>query len=79
MISGGYNFDGVLSSTEIYDAELDKFEAYVDMPKALDYHVLVNVNSTHMVLVGGRSPSKDIYLFDRYDKVKNIILKNFAV
>lgn len=67
-ITGGYLFiDGpvYLRSTELYDSSTETFTNYVDLPEGLSFHNLVNINSTHMVVLGGPVPSADVYMFDR--------------
>ena len=64
-IAGGYASDP-LDSTEYYNATTNRFSYGVDLPVRKSYANLVNVNKTHMVLVGGDEYSDDIYIIDRY-------------
>ena len=57
--SGGY-------STEIFNTLDNSFTFSIDLPKALYYHNLVNVNNTHMVVLGGQVITDEIFIFDKY-------------
>ncbi len=54
------------SSTEFFSVSNNNFTYTVDLPKNMYYHNLVNVNHTHMVLLGGYYPSDEVYTIDRY-------------
>ena len=60
-ITGGWNGD----STETYNALDDSFVPGPDLPKYMYYHNLVNVNNTHMVVLGGQSTTDETFIFDR--------------
>ncbi len=63
-ITGGS--DGTLTdTTEIFNATQNDFNYDIDLPKAMYYHNLANVNETHMVLQGGRDESWEIYINER--------------
>ena len=65
-VTGGYNGVSALSSTEVYNATRNIFSYGVEMPMEMSYHNLVNVNNTHMVLLGGQYPGCDeVFIFDR--------------
>ncbi len=65
-VTGGYNDDDLqLQSTELYDADTMTFAPYVDLPRPVAYHNLVNINDTHMIMLGGDDFSHDVHLFDR--------------
>ena len=63
-ITGGYDRSG-LDSTEVYHVNDNSFSFGVDLPKEMYYHNLVNVNNTHMVLLGGSATSNEVYIIDR--------------
>ncbi len=64
-MTGGENFDFETKSTELYSVANNNFSLGVDLPQRLAYHNLVNVNNTHMVLLGGEDDIDDVYIFDR--------------
>ena len=64
-ITGGYGDDLSLNSTETYTVTANGFGLDVDMPKELNFHNLINVNCTHMVVLGGNFPSHDVFIYDR--------------
>ncbi len=63
-MTGGYDGD-FLSSTEMYDSATKRFSPYIDLPKAIGYHNLVNINNTHMVLLGGNDDTNEAFIFNR--------------
>lgn len=63
-VTGGYYLNS-LSSTELYDSVTNRFSPYIDLPKALGYHNLVNINNTHMVLLGGSEDTNEAFMFNR--------------
>ena len=68
-ITGGDNTQSTveaLDTTELYDATTNSFTYGVDLPKEMLYHNLVNVNSTHMVVLGGADVSDEAFIFDKY-------------
>ncbi len=66
VTGGGYfGLGDVKRSTEVFDVLDNGFEFSVDLPKVMRYHNLVNVNNTHMVLLGGQDTSNDIFVIDR--------------
>ena len=53
-----------LQSSEIYTVDSRTFSPYVDLPEARALHTIVQVNSTHFMLVGGDYTNK-AWMFDR--------------
>ena len=66
-VTGGHHNGSTLDTTELYNANTGAFASYVDLPKPMEAHNVVALNETHMVLLGGHSPTNDAYLFDRYE------------
>lgn len=66
-ITGGHNNLNVngLKTTELYDAATNEFTPYFDLPTLLDEHNMVNINSTHMVVLGGGYATDQVFMFDR--------------
>ena len=64
-ITGGFdNYEGSsLNSTELYDASERKFSPYIDLPTPMHSHNIVNINSTHTIVID--EYDEDIYIFDR--------------
>ena len=62
-ITGGSDGDNVLNSSEIFNVMDNTFSMGIEIPLPLNHHNLVNVNNTHMVLLG-YYPDQ-IYIFDR--------------
>lgn len=56
---------GETISTELYDDTTRQFYSYVDLPKTMSYHNMVNINDTHTVILGGAYTSGDIFIFSR--------------
>ncbi len=52
-------------STEFFSVSKNSFTYSVELPKKMYQHNLVNVNQTHMVLLGGQIPSDEVYIIDR--------------
>ena len=63
-ITGGYG-GSFWDSTEVFSVNDNSFAFGVDLPKELENHNLVNVNNTHMVLLGGYVASDEVYIIDR--------------
>ncbi len=63
-VTGGLN-GNFLSTTEVFHVNSNSFSYGVSLPEPLDVHNLVNVNNTHMVVLGGYYPSDQIYIIDR--------------
>lgn len=61
-ITGGYDQNGRTKSTEVYEANSNSFNDFVDLPEETYFHNIVNVNQTHLALV----THANIYLYDRY-------------
>ncbi len=76
-ITGGYYAGSDLHSTEVFNAEDESFTRGINLPKEMSYHNLVNVNSTHMVVLGGIVTSDEIFIFDRYTVYKIMIILNY--
>lgn len=76
-ITGG-NDDGYLEqTTEIFNVFDNDFNFGVDLPKPNVDHNLINVNSTHMVLLGGDdSRDHSVYIIDRFVTKKSLHLQN---
>ena len=64
-ITGGKEDFDWTYSTEFYNANDSSFTLGPDLPRELILHNLVNVNKTHMVLLGGNDASDRINIFDR--------------
>ena len=68
-ITGGKTYDvgGTIErySTEIFEVIEDDFTFGEDLPKTMNHHNLVNVNNTHMVVLGGDEYDNEIFIFDR--------------
>ena len=64
-ITGGFEFTYWTNTSEVLDTRTRQFFNYEDIPIATDSHNLINVNSTHMVLLGGALLSDQVYIFDR--------------
>ena len=64
-ITGGY--DGTeIQDTEIFNVNNNSFSNTIDLPKAMWVHNLVNVNNTHMVVLGGRDNTDEVYYINRF-------------
>lgn len=63
-VTGGSR-NGDLRSTEVFNVRDRTFSYGVDLPTGMRYHNLVNVNHTHMVVLGGDIYSDDIFIIDR--------------
>ena len=77
-ITGGYNAM-VYISTETYATAENDFVPSVVLPQEVWHHNLINVNNTHMVIVGSEAPSDEIVIYDRYDRVCERIRLDFQV
>ena len=64
-ITGGVEDFDKLNQTEYLSVPNSDFIESIDLPSPLSEHVLINVNSTHMVALGGYFPSDQVYIFDR--------------
>lgn len=62
-ITGGLNGEAELNSSEILNANDNSFSMGIDIPIPMSHHNQVNINNTHMALLG--SLSEEVYLFDR--------------
>ena len=62
-VTGGGDSISNRKSTENFNRI--KFSYGADLPKDMKNHNLVNVNSTHMVLLGGYHYSDEVFIFDR--------------
>lgn len=65
-VTGGRVDSIYWNSTEIFNAMDNQFVYGIDLPKNMYYHNLINVNSTHMVVLGGKVDSEEVFIFDRY-------------
>ena len=63
-VTGGYNGE-YLQSTEVFNVNDNSFTNGIDLPKGLDDHNLITVNSTHMVLLGGQDYTDEVFIIDR--------------
>ena len=54
-----------LRTTDLYNVGIDNFTYGVDMPRNLAQHNLINVNSTHMVLLGGEELTDEVFIFNK--------------
>ena len=52
-------------STEILNSGKSAFQNYVDLPQALYYHTMVNINETSVAIFSGQSTYDSVYLFDK--------------
>ena len=64
-VTGGYDGFYVLEDTEIFDVNEERFTTGIDLPKEMHDHNLVNVNNTHMVLLGGFETTDEVFIIDR--------------
>ena len=64
-VTGGYNGVASLSTTEIYNFDNNSFSTGPYLPTSLYNHNLVNVNNTHMVVLGGEFSSREIFILDK--------------
>ena len=65
-ITGGFNgYNFYLRSTETFDALADEFSRDILLPGEFRQHNLVNVNSTHTVLLGGMSGTDEVYYIEK--------------
>lgn len=67
-VTGGLTEYGIsLDSSEEYHGTSGIFLGGRDLPKEMDSHNLVNVNSSDMVALGGQYPGSDeVFLYSRY-------------
>ena len=66
VTGGSYSSNSRLKSTESYSTSQNAFTmSDVELPEGEERHDLVNVNSTHMVLIPGWEVSDTVYSFDR--------------
>ena len=68
-ITGGYNYvngGDYLASTEIQHMDGTNLN-FTNLPRTTDSHILISINNTHTVLVGGGYHNDDgkMFLFDR--------------
>ncbi len=66
-ITGGFD-EGFsdLDSNDVFSVNGNSFSYGVKLPKEMAVHNLINVNNTHMVVLGGYSSSADeVYIIDR--------------
>ena len=61
-VTGGSTISYDLASTEVFNGK--EFSAYVDLPEKRKGHNLVQVNTTHFMLLGGYSPTSRVWMFD---------------
>ena len=65
-VTGGYNNDEkALKSTEFFSVEKNAFDVSFDLPKNVDFHNMVNVNNTHMIVLGGQIETDEVFIIDR--------------
>ena len=60
-VTGGWSLD----STEVFNVTSNAFKESVDLPEDRYDHNLVNVNQTHMVLLGDGFSSAEVYIINR--------------
>ena len=63
-ITGGTNGND-LDSTEILYSGKSSFENYVDLPKRLLMHTMVNINESNVAIFSGHYEMDDVELFDK--------------
>ena len=61
LISGGYDGNNYLSTSEIF--EDGSFKAGPDLPVSVARHCMVMVNETHTVLTGGYGGGEQVHMF----------------
>ena len=65
-ITGGLNNNAyAMDSTEMYSTFNNSFNNGPNLPLERTNHNLVNVNNTHMVLLGALYSADEIYIYDR--------------
>lgn len=65
-VTGGRDDDNdAFQSTEMYSEAANGFTFGSDLPKPLKHHSLVNVNRTHMVVLGGQDRSDEVFIYNR--------------
>lgn len=63
-MTGGWS--GSSSNTELFNATQNKFiNVYKDLPRSAYYHMVVPVNSTHVIFLGGQNNGYDVWMFNR--------------
>jgi hypothetical protein len=60
LVSGGYNNDGILSSSELYDPDLGTWTAAGDMGLARVGHAAALLPDGHVLVAGGGTPTGDV-------------------
>ena len=61
LVAGGTG----TTSVEFLNLETLIWEPKANLPKEIHFHVLVNVNNTHMVILGGQDMTDQVYIHDR--------------
>ena len=66
-ITGGIDDELISKTQEVYSASANNFFIGGSLPKRMTRHNLVNVNNTHMVVLGGidDEESFDLYIYSR--------------
>ena len=76
-VTGGQNAVQTSDTADVYSATANNFFIGPALPKPMTRHNLVNVNNTHMVILGGTDDEEsfDLYIYSRF--VKNLLI-NFV-
>ena len=61
IIGGFKSFLRPVQSTEVYDANLNSFSDFVDLPEEIHFTKILSFNKTHLVLV----TNTKFYLFNK--------------
>lgn len=65
-VTGGWNGTDPGFTSEYLDGNTGQFVYYVDIPEALDFHNLVQINQTHFFMLDGLfNEGYSAYMFDR--------------
>ena len=65
-ITGGWSdITGAHKSTELYDINTMTFSMFVDLPMTRDFHNMVKINETHIMLVGNGFPTALAWMFNQ--------------
>ena len=68
-ITGGYNgVEDLLSSTEIYEADMNIFKRYLDLPMPMEYHNILAVNSSTVIILGGHEATDKFHIYNFDDE-----------
>jgi len=71
-VTGGFNDNGVLDSTEVYDVTTKQFTPSINLPTEMDEHNIFHINDTHIGLLGP-SHTLSVYIFNRATETWSVI------